>query len=158
MNAAEIMTRDVATVLPTATLTEVARTMATKSVRGLPVCEQDGTLIGIIAACDLIRLPARGHDQRHDGWLHHLVDRKHFGEEFFHPINGGEIYARDQMRADVVTATETTPVEEIVDLMMTRDINRVPIVRDGKLIGVVTRADLAKMAMAPLGVPLRPVA
>ena len=154
MNAADIMTRDVATVLPTATLTEVARTMAAISVRCLPVCEPDGMLVGIIAACDLIRLPVRGREQRHDGWLHHLVDRKHFAEEFFYHVNGGEIYARDQMRTDVVTATETTPVEEIVDLMMMRDFNRVPIVRDGKLVGIVTRADLVKMTMAPSKVVL----
>jgi CBS domain-containing protein len=150
VNAAEIMTRDVATVLPTATLTEVARTMAAISVRGLPVCEPDGTLMGIIAACDLIGPPARDLEQRHGGgWLHHLVDRKHLAREFFHHANGDEICARDQMQADVVSATETTPVEEIVDLMMTRDFNRVPIVRDGKLVGIVTRADLAKMQARP---------
>jgi CBS domain-containing protein len=48
------------------------------------------------------------------------------------------------MRPNVITATETTPVGEIAELMMINDIKRVPIVRDGKLTGIVTRADLVK--------------
>jgi CBS-domain-containing membrane protein len=77
------MTRDVVTVLPTATLTEAARTLAEHALRGVPVCEPDGTLVGIISACDLIRPPEHGQQQhRHDGWLHHLADRTHFAEEF----------------------------------------------------------------------------
>jgi CBS domain-containing protein len=152
MDAAEIMTRDIVTVLPTATLTEVARALAEHSLRGVPVCQADGTLVGIISGCDLIRPPEHDQEQRHDGWLHHLVDGTHFGEEFFHHVHREEIHALDVMQADVVTATETTWVAEIVELMMTRDLKRVPVVRDGKLVGMVTRADLVK-TMVP-----RPVA
>jgi CBS domain-containing protein len=122
MNAAELMTRFVVTVLPTATLAEVARTLSEHAISGVPVCEADGTLVGIISEGDLIRPLARGEHRRFEG----------------------QSRAREIMRSEVVSAAETTSVRDIVAAMIAHEIKRVPIVRDGRLVGIVTRADLVK--------------
>lgn len=127
MTAGEIMTRFLVTVLPTATIEEVARTLAEHAISGVPVCEADGALVGIISEGDLIRPLARG--------AHRL---------------GRQTLAHELMWHSVVTGTEATDVADIVELMMENDIKRVPILHDGKLVGIVTRADLVKtMAHRP---------
>lgn len=150
MDASEIMTRFVVTVAPTASMTEVARTLARHAISGVPVCEADGTLIGIITEGDLVRPLMSSREKRREWWLRHLADGTDLAPEFVQYVRGAQARARDLMQADVITAGETTPVPEIAELMVSRDIKRVPIVRDGKPVGIVTRADLVKtMARNP---------
>jgi len=144
MNAADIMTHFVVTVLPTATVREVATTLAEHAISGVPVCETDGTLVGVISEGDLIRPLGRGDERRRDEWLDLFA---HTGAEapgFAGFVDGELKYAGQLMRVEVITGVETTRVADIADSMTTHHIKRVPIVRDGKLIGIVTRADLVK--------------
>jgi len=144
MNAAEIMTRFVVTVLPTATILEVAKTLAEHAISGVPVCEADGTLVGIISEGDIIRPLRHGEERRREDWLRHFTHAASAGPEPAGHVDGELKYARQLMRAKVITGDETTKVAEIVESMMTNNIKRVPITRDGKLVGIVTRADLVK--------------
>jgi CBS domain-containing protein len=144
MDAAEIMTRDVVTVSPSATMHEIAKTLAGRAISGVPVCEADGTLVGIITEGDLIRPMMRSREKRRDWWLRHLAEGTDLAPEFLNYIGGGQASARELMRADVVSATETTSIAEIAEMMTTKGIKRIPIVRDGNLVGIVTRADLVK--------------
>jgi CBS domain-containing protein len=144
MDAAEIMTRFVVSVLPSATMTEIAKTLAQHAISGVPVCEADGRLVGIITEGDLVRPLMRSRERRRDWWLRQLAEGTDLAPEFLSYVKGGQASARELMRHNVITATETTPIAEIAELMMINDIKRVPIVRDGKLAGIVTRADLVK--------------
>jgi CBS domain-containing protein len=144
MDAAEIMTRFVVTVSPNATMNEIAKTLAEHAISGVPVCEADGTLVGIITEGDLVRPLMRSRERRRDWWLRQLAEGTDLAPEFLNYVKGAGGSARELMRPDVITATETTQVGDLAELMMTHDIKRVPIVRDGKLTGIVTRADLVK--------------
>jgi CBS domain-containing protein len=144
MDAAEIMTRFVVTVSPAATMTEIARTLAQHAISGVPVCEADGRLVGIITEGDLVRPLMKSRENRRDWWLRHVADGTDLAPEFLTYIKGTQMTARELMRGDVITATETTPVGEIAELMVKDQIKRVPIVRGDKVVGIVTRADLVK--------------
>jgi CBS domain-containing protein len=144
MNAAEIMTHFVVTVLPTASVREVATTLAEHAISGVPVCEADGTLVGVISEGDLIRPLGHGDERRREEWLDLFAHDTAAAPEFTGFVDGELKYASQLMRVEVITGTETTQVVDIVDSMTTHHIKRVPIVRDGKLIGIVTRADLVK--------------
>ena len=150
MDAAEIMTRFVVSVAPTATMTEIAKTLAEHAISGVPVCDAEGRLLGIITEGDLVRPLMRSREKRREWWLRHLAEGTDLAPEFVTYVSGSQSTARDLMRANVITATETTPVGDVAELMMIHDIKRVPIVRDDKLVGIVTRADLVKtMARNP---------
>jgi CBS domain-containing protein len=150
MDAAEIMTRFVVTVSPAATMTEIARTLAQHAISGVPVCEADGRLVGIITEGDLVRPLMKSRENRRDWWLRHVADGTDLAPEFLNYIKGRQMTARDLMRGDVITATETTTVGEIAERMVKDQIKRVPIVRGDKVVGIVTRADLVKtMARDP---------
>jgi CBS domain-containing protein len=144
MDAAEIMTRFLVTVSPTATMTEIAKSLAEHAISGVPVCEEDGTLVGIITEGDLVRPLMRSRENRREWWLRHLADGTDLAPEFLSYVKGAQMAARDLMRTDIVTASETTSVADIAELMVKHDIKRVPITRDGRLVGIVTRADLVK--------------
>ncbi len=144
MDAAQIMTRFLVTVLPSATMTEVAKELAQHAISGVPVCEADGKLVGIISEGDLVRPLMRSREKRREWWLRHLADGTDLAAEFLNYVKGAQSSARDLMRSDLITASETTSVADIAEIMVKNDIKRVPIVRDGKLVGMVTRADLVK--------------
>jgi len=156
MDAAEIMTRFVITVAPTATMTEIAKTLAEHAISGVPVCEAGGKLVGIITEGDLVRPLMRSRERRRDWWLRQLAEGTELAPEFMTYVSGAQSSARELMRANVVTATETTQVGDIAELMITHDIKRVPIVRDDRLVGIVTRADLVKTMARNPGALLSP--
>ena len=144
MDAAQIMTRFVVSVSPNDTMTDIAKCLAEHAISGVPVCEADGRLIGIVTEGDLVRPLMRSREKRRDWWLRHLADGTDLAPEFMSYVRGGQGTARQLMRENVITAEETTSVGDLADLMMRHGIKRVPIVRDGKLAGIVTRADLVK--------------
>jgi CBS domain-containing protein len=144
MDASHIMTRFVVSVLPTASMTEIARSLAQHAISGVPVCQADGTLVGIVTEGDLVRPLMSSREKRKQWWLRHLADGTELSPEFLAYVKGTQYTAHDLMHADVVTASETTSVSDIAEMMVRNDIKRVPIVKDGKLVGIVTRADLVK--------------
>jgi len=144
MDAAQIMTRFVVSVPPNATLPEIAKCLAQHAISGVPVCEADGRLVGIVTEGDLVRPLMKTREKRRTWWLRHLADGTDLSPAFLEYLKGEQTTAQDLMRADVITAVETTPVGEIAELMMKNDIKRVPILRDGMIVGIVTRADLVK--------------
>jgi CBS domain-containing protein len=142
MQAAEIMTREVATVAPCATTAEIATAMANGAVSDIPVCDADGNLLGMVSEDDLTRYVEHEREIWRGWWSQYLsVGRRH---TTLATVNGVKDAARDLMHANVFTVGETTPVADIVEVMLDQGLSRVPVLRDGKLIGVVTRSDLLK--------------
>jgi CBS domain-containing protein len=111
--ASDIMTRKVATIHPGASVQEAAQLLDQKRISGAPVVDPDGKIIGIITEADIIS----------------KVDRE-------------GLYVSDIMSHDVIAVDEETPVGEIAALLTERKIKRVPVVENGKLVGIVSRADI----------------
>lgn len=153
MKAADIMARPVVSVTPETAVAEAARLMLNHRVSGLPVLDRSGALVGIISEGDLLRRAETGTTRRRPRWL----------EFFSAPGRLAQDYAQAHARkvADVMTETVVSigpdaPTEQIVRLMERRRVKRLPVVDAGRLVGIVTRADLVRAFVDNLPPP-RPV-
>lgn len=139
MDAADIMGRPVVSVTPETTVADVARLMLDYRISGLPVLDRSGALAGIVSEGDLLRRAETGTTRQRPRWL----------EFFSMPGRLARDYARahackvaDVMTETVVTIGPDAPLDEIVRLMERRRLKRLPVIEDGRLVGIVTRADL----------------
>jgi CBS-domain-containing membrane protein len=153
MNAKDVMTRNVIAVGPEATVAEAAGLMVQHDVSALPVVEAHDRLVGIISEADLIRREEIGTQAGHPWWIEAMIPAATRAEEFA-KSHGRRV--SEVMSEDVITATEDTPLARIAAILERHRIKRVPIVRDGRLVGIVSRANLiqalASAAVAPAAV------
>lgn len=140
----DIMTRDVITVKEDTTVTEIGKILLENRISGVPVLDEEGELAGIVSEADLIYRDGNVHLPTFipimDGIIF-LESRKKLEEQLKKMVG---YKARDVMTRDVVTVKENTPVEEAARIMLEKKINRLPVVRNKKVIGIVTRADVLK--------------
>jgi CBS-domain-containing membrane protein len=141
MIAADVMTTKVIAVRDDATVREVAELLVTAGISAVPVIDSEGRLAGIVSEADLIRNAQIETEARRAGLLGILTAPAPFLAEF---INAHAVKVTDVMTRDVVIATEETPLREIAARLETSGIKRVPIVRDGELVGIVSRANLLR--------------
>lgn len=139
MQARDVMTRNVAVVHPDTPVKEIARRMMARRVSGLPVVEPDGTLVGIVSEGDLVRRAELGAESPLAHWLELLVAP---AETAVRHLEGRDHVARDVMSSPVWTVDENASLSEIAELLERRRIKRVPVLRRGELVGLVSRADL----------------
>lgn len=140
LRARDVMTTTVITVRPESPVREVARLMLDHTVSGLPVVQEDGTLVGIVTESDLLRKASGPSPLRRLAWL--KPEQAQELEEHVRRYEG--TVAADLMTRPVVTAGEEMPLRELAQLMAGRKINRLPILREGKVVGIVTRHDILK--------------
>jgi len=141
MQALEIMTRDPVTVTSDTTLDVAARLMARHRISGLPVVGTDGALVGLITEGDLLRRAELGTERHIPAWRAWLLGAGRLASGYVHA------HARrvgDLMTPEVVTVAPSATLEQVVTLMEARSIKRVPVVEQGKLVGIVSRADLLR--------------
>lgn len=144
MRAEEIMTRDVITVRPETPIVEVARLFAERGISGAPVVDAEGNLRGVITESDLMRrLAAAG--ERPGFFAQLLSDPAELARNY---ARAHGRTAQDVMTTDPLTLGPDVPVERVAKLLEEKDIRRVPIVAAGRLLGVVSRADLLKAVLA----------
>jgi len=144
MRAGDIMRREVRTVGPDATVEEVAAILAEAEYSGLPVVDEEDRVIGIVTEADLLARAKRLNLPKFFpflGGVIYLEDPRRFEEEL---RKATAARVRDVMTAEVVTVTEDTPLEDVATLLVERGINRVPVVRDGRLVGIITRDDILR--------------
>ena len=139
MRAHQIMTRNVITVLPETPIREAARQMLENRLSGLPVLEASGRLVGIVSESDFLRRSEIGTQQKRPRWLQYLLSPAHSAHDFIHE-HGRKV--EDIMTRDPVVAGEDTSLDELVHLIETNGIKRLPVLRDDRLVGIVTRANL----------------
>lgn len=139
MIASDVMTTGVITVGPNADVQAVAMMMLDKRISALPVVDGDGKLIGIISEGDLIRRAETGTEGKSSWWLRLIANSEKLASQF---VKAHGLRVADVMSRHVVTATPDTQLSEIARLLERNRIKRVPIVRDGKLVGIVSRANL----------------
>ncbi len=141
MNVAEIMTQPVISVTPQTTIAEAARLMLQHRVSGLPVTESSGAVVGIVTEGDLLRRAETGTERRRARWLEFFVSPGRLAEDYAHSHarKVGEV-----MTPDVAAVTPGDPVEEVVRMMERRHIKRLPVIDGGRLVGIVSRANLVR--------------
>lgn len=139
MRAHQIMTRTVFTVAPETTVVEAVNLMLKQHVSGLPVVDKKGVLVGIVSEGDFLRRSEIGTQRRRGRWLSFILGAGRSAEDYVHE-RGRRVV--EVMTPSPVTITEDAALPDIVDLMERNNIKRVPVVRDGKLVGIVSRSNL----------------
>jgi CBS domain-containing protein len=147
MKAADVMVTNVITVGPDACVQDVARILLDSRISGVPVVESNGKLLGIVSEGDLMRRAEAGTGRRRPWWLAILTGREALASEF---VKEHSRRVTDVMTRNVVTATPDAPLSTIATLLERNAIKRVPIVHEGKVVGIVSRANLLQ-ALASLG-------
>jgi len=139
MNAADIMTPKVVSVVPDASILEAMQLMLANRISGLPVTTESGKLVGIVTEGDFLRRAETGTQQRRSRWLELFTSPGKLAQEYVH-THGRKV--SDVMTPDPVTITEGTALDVIVRLLEERRIKRLPVVRSGVVVGIVSRANL----------------
>jgi CBS domain-containing protein len=150
MHAADVMTPDVICVGPDTPLAELVRLMLDHDVSGVPIVE-DGCVVGMVSEGDLLRRAELGIETRPRRWLELLTSSDRLAADYAksHGRKASEIMTRD-----VATVDAATPITEVAHLLEAKHIKRVPVTRDGRLVGIVTRRNLLQALATSLAVPL----
>lgn len=144
MKAEEIMNRNVITVKKESTIEEIAKVLAENNISGVPVVNDENRVVGIVTQKDLLykdvepRFPA--FVQILGGFIF-LKGVKHYNEELKKLV---ATKAEQIMTEHVITVSPDTEVEKVAEIMVENNINRVPVVDNGKLIGIIGRADIVR--------------
>lgn len=152
MRAKDVMTTDVVTAGPETPVTEIAKTLLERRISGLPVVDEGGAVIGIVSEGDLMRREESGTERHPSWWLSLLLGPEERAAAY---VKGHGRLAKDVMTRTVVTVGEDATLDEIAGLLEKHHVKRVPVVREGRLVGVVSRANLlhglaaAKTATTP---------
>ena len=148
MKANDVMVTNVITVSPDASIEDVAHLLLAHRISAVPVVGQRGELVGIISEGDLIRRAELGTERQRSWWLEMLAGR---GKEALAAeyVKSHASKVADLMTREVITATPDAPLRDIAALLEKNRIKRVPIVADGRLVGIVSRANLVQ-ALATL--------
>jgi CBS-domain-containing membrane protein len=139
MKARDIMTKTVRTAAPKTSVRDLARLMVRHRVSAIPVVERGQRLLGIVSEGDLLRRRETGTLRRRPNWLDFFVDPGSKAREF---VKSHARHAADVMTRPVVSVTADTDLADIADLLERRHIKRVPVVKGGRLVGIVSRHDL----------------
>lgn len=144
LTAREIMTREVVTVTTDTTIRELAEIIMNHRIGSVPVVDSEGVLVGIVTESDLIEQDKNFHIPTIISlfdWVIYLESEKKFERELkrMTALTVGEIYTKD-----VVTVAPSTPISELADIMSSRKIHTLPVVEDGRLVGIVSRIDLIR--------------
>ena len=143
LTAGDLMTRDVAVVHPDTSLLDAVRLMADRHISGVPVVDDSGAVVGMLSEGDLVRWH-EDYSERQARWLDMLADGFYLAPEFLNGIREQHRKVKTVMSVGSVTVTEDVAAREVAHLMHHRNIKRVAVLRDGKLVGIVARSDLVR--------------
>lgn len=146
MTIEQIMTRDVITVSPAILIHQAARLMVEHGVSGLPVIDDDGRLVGIISEGDLIVRQTRREER--PWWRRFFDNGEQLAREYQEAVG---VTVGEVMTSSVVSISPVWGIETAAAIMQNRRIRRLPVVHDGRLVGIVTRADLIKALATQVG-------
>ena len=155
MRAMDVMTTDVITINPDTTVQALAALLAERGISGAPVVDSSERLVGIVSEGDLLHRAEIGTARRHrerrrSWWLDHFASD--LARDY---IKSHGRTVKDIMTRDVVTVADDTDLGEVAALLETKRIKRVPVTRDGKVIGIISRANLVRALGATKGAPPR---
>lgn len=139
MQVQDVMTQYVISVAPDDTIAHAIRMMLQEHISGLPVIDASAQLVGVVTEGDLLRRAETGTCRKRPRWLAFLTSPGRMAEEYMH-THGRKV--SDVMTADPITVTEETSLTETVALMESHQVKRLPVMRDDKVVGIVSRANL----------------
>lgn len=144
LTASEVMTRDVLSVAPEMPRRKVAKLLLERGISAAPVADVNGSVIGMVSENDLLGREIERRLPRREWWLEMLAEGEDLAPEFLRCLEATDGPVRDVMVSPVVTVSESTTVEEIAETLQRHHIKRVPVLRNGRMVGIVTRADLVR--------------
>ena len=139
MKAKDVMTEDVVSVREDASVESIARLLLQHRISAVPVTDAGGRPVGIVSEGDMMRRPEAGTERRPSWWLELLQGSDAHAADY---VKSHGLVARDVMTRELVTVSENTPLEKVASLLEQKQIKRVPVVRGGKMVGILSRADL----------------
>jgi CBS domain-containing protein len=139
MKAHDVMTWGAITIEPDASVTRAVRLMLQNKISGLPVVDANGQLVGMVTEGDFLRRGELGTKRQRPRWLEFLLGPGKLATEY---VQSSGQKVSQVMTQEPRTITPETPLEEVVGLMERHRIKRLPVVQDGKLVGIVSRANL----------------
>jgi CBS domain-containing protein len=145
MRAADVMTTNVVTATASQSVQEVADLLLANRISAVPVVSEAGELLGIVSEGAFIRRAETGTERRGSWWLE-LLSAARTADDY---VKANSRQASDVMTPGVVTVGPEAPLSEIADLMERKRIKRLPVVERGRLVGIVSRANLLQ-ALASL--------
>ena len=141
MKAQDIMTRDVTTVSPDTSVRDIAALMVEKHISGVPVLTDDGKIVGMVSQSDLLHRAEVGTERKHKWWFRTFADSDALAREY---AKAHGLKAHDIMSRYVVSVRDDAELRDVADILDGRRIRRVPVVREGRLVGIITRGDLVR--------------
>jgi CBS domain-containing protein len=145
MKASDVMVSKVITVGPDTSVQEIASILLSNRISAVPVVDHRGELVGIVSEGDLIHRVEAGTERHHSWWLALVGDKGALARDF---LKSHGARASDVMTKRVITAAPDLPLGELASLLEKHRIKRVPIVEHGKLVGIVSRANLLQALVA----------
>ena len=144
MRAMDVMTTNVITVDPNTSVQALATLLSERGISGVPVVDSD-KLIGIVSEGDLLHRAETGTERRTERrrsrWLDSIGSDQEAARDY---VKAHGRTVREIMTREVITVSDTTDLADIATLLETKRIRRVPVLRDGKLVGIVSRANLVR--------------
>jgi CBS-domain-containing membrane protein len=145
MQAREMMTTEVVTVTVDTPLRQVARVLLDHGINAVPVLDAEGAPIGMVSDGDLVTRSELERTSRRDWWLKLFVDQSSPDDGVLEQLRSPDRTAGDVMATPVVTVGEATDMAEVARLLAAHRIKRVPVLKDGQVTGIVSRADLLRV-------------
>jgi CBS domain-containing protein len=139
MHAHDVMSTRVLAIAPDAGVQEIAQTLLDNGFSGAPVIDEKGHLVGIVSEDDLVRRPELETERRRSWWLSLLATHETKTHDY---IKSHGRCATHVMSRNVITVDEDATLEEVADTLQKNRISRVPVMRDGKVVGIIARSDL----------------
>ncbi|MFS2152893.1 CBS domain-containing protein [Rhizobium sp. Rhizsp42] len=154
--AKSVMRTDVFTVSPETTVAEAARCMLSHHVAAVPVVDPDNKPLGVVSEGDVMHHFGSHFQSKRAQWLRLLAEGETLAPEFLAEIRLNQQRVSEIMHPTVISSHENASLSDLSDLMMKEKIKRVLILRDGVLVGIVSRADVIRAVVEKLGrVPIK---
>jgi CBS domain-containing protein len=144
MNAGDVMTRKIIAVRPDAPASAIALTLLENGISAVPVVDENGAPIGMVSEGDLMPRDESERLARRDWWLKMLAEGEALSESYVAYLDERKRTAREIMSSPVISVDEGASLVEVAELLSANRIKRVPVLRDGRMVGIISRANLVK--------------
>src|SRR5271167_769057 len=144
MNAREVMTSAVISATGDTPVRDIAQLLLQNHISAVPILDKSGAPIGMVSEGDLVGRDETQRIARHEWWLALLAEGESLSPDFLSSLRRPERVASDVMSRPVITVGEDTDTGEIARLLAAHRIKRVPVVRNGQVVGIVSRENLLR--------------
>ncbi|NVN85068.1 MAG: CBS domain-containing protein [Rhodopseudomonas sp.] len=149
MKASDVMSTKVVTVRADTLARSVADTLLRHGISAVPVVDDNGAVIGIVSEGDLMPRNEAAREARRDWWLQMMSEGEDLHPDYLEFLKADTRTAQQMMVSPVVTADEGMELADLAELLFANKIKRVPVLREGRMVGIVSRADLLRSLASP---------